>query len=177
VPRWGSVYKAFLKANGNSIGGGYNQHDTLPYEEHYLDLDPENRDPDGTPLLRITCGLQEQERLRAEFVREKAIQLFKEAGASVVWGGQASAPGVTNHAIGGTRMGNDPATSVVNGYGLAHEVPNLLILGGSVLVSHGGSNPTETLQAVAWRNAEHLIDNWSSIAKTSSSLRAVSKAG
>jgi gluconate 2-dehydrogenase alpha chain len=176
VPRWGATYKAFLKANGNSIGGGYNQHDTLPYEEHYLDLDPDNRDPDGIPLLRITCGLQEQERLRAEFVREKATQLFKEAGASVVWGGQASAPGVTNHAIGGTRMGNDPATSVVNGYGLAHEVPNLLILGGSVLVSHGGSNPTETLQAVAWRNAEHLVNNWRSIAK-SSSLRAVSKAG
>ena len=175
VPRWGAAYKAHLKANGNSIGGGYNQHDTLPYEEHYLDLDPDNRDPDGTPLLRITCGLQEQERLRAQFTREKSIQLFKEAGASVVWGGEPSPPQVTNHAIGGTRMGKDPATSVVNSYGLAHEVPNLLILGGSVMVSHGGSNPTLTLQAVAWRNAEHLITNWGSIAR-SSSLRPVAKA-
>lgn len=174
MPRWGSVYKAHLKANGNSIGGGYNQHDTLPYEEHYLDLDPDSRDANGVPLLRITCGLQEQERLRAQFTREKAIQLFKEAGASVVWGGEPSAPGVTNHAIGGARMGTDPAISVVNPYGLAHEVPNLLIMGGSVMVSHGGSNPTLTLQAIAWRNADHLIANWNSIAR-SSPLRPAKK--
>jgi gluconate 2-dehydrogenase alpha chain len=175
MPRWGAAYKAFLQANANSIGSGYNQHDTLPYEEHFLDLDPDNRDPDGNPLLRVTSGLQEQERLRAHFTRGKAIELFKEAGASTVWGGEASPPQVTNHAIGGTRMGNDPATSVVNSYGLAHEVPNLMILGGSVLVSHGGSNPTLTLQAVAWRNAEHLITNWRSIAK-GASLRSAPNA-
>ena len=174
IPRWGAAYKAFLRANGNSIGGCYNQHDTLPYEEHFLDLDPDNRDSEGTPLLRITNGLQEQERLRANFVREKAIELFKEAGASTVWGPEIAPPQVSTHAIGGTRMGNDPATSVVNSYGLAHEVPNLMILGGSVLVSHGGSNPTLTLQAVAWRNAEHLVNNWRSIAK-SSPLRASPK--
>ena len=63
-------------------------------------------------------------------------------------------------------MGKDPATSVVNAYGLAHEVPNLLIMGGSILVSHGGSNPTLTIQAVTWRNTEHLIANWGSIAKS-----------
>jgi gluconate 2-dehydrogenase alpha chain len=168
VPRWGAAYKAHLKANGNSIGAAHTQYDTLPYEEHYLDLDPDNRDPDGNPLLRITSGLQEQERLRANFVREKATELYKEAGASTVWGGPVSAPQVSTHAVGGTRMGQDPATSVVNGYGFAHEVPNLMIVGGSVLVSHGGSNPTLTLQAVAWRNAEHLVANWRSIAKSSS---------
>lgn len=176
TPRWGSAYKAHLKANGNSIGSGYNQHDTLPYHEHFLDLDPDNRDPDGVPLLRITSGLQEQERLRATFTREKSIQLFKEAGASVVWGGEPSPAQVTNHALGGARMGKDPSTSVVNPYGFAHEVPNLMIMGGSILVSHGGSNPTLTIQAVTWRNAEHLIANWKSIAK-SSPLKAGPKAG
>jgi len=61
-------------------------------------------------------------------------------------------------------MGNDPATSVVNRFGIAHEVPNLVVMGCSTLVSHGGSNPTLTLQAVAWRSAEHLVQNWRSIA-------------
>jgi gluconate 2-dehydrogenase alpha chain len=168
VPRWGAAYKDYLRTYGNSIGAAYIQHDTLPYEEHVLDLDPDNFDPDGKPLLRVTNGLQEQERLRVLFVREKATELYKEAGASTVWGGEILPPQVSTHAVGGTRMGQDPATSVVNGYGLAHEVPNLMIVGGSVLVSHGGSNPTMTLQAVAWRSAEHLVTSWRSIANSSS---------
>ena len=168
VPRWGAAYKDYLRTYGNSIGAAYIQHDTLPYEEHVLDLDPDNFDPDGKPLLRVTNDLQEQERLRVLFVREKAAELYKEAGASTVWGGEISPPQVSTHAVGGTRMGQDPATSVVNGYGLAHEVPNLMIVGGSVLVSHGGSNPTMTLQAVAWRSAENLVTSWRSIANSSS---------
>jgi hypothetical protein len=30
--------------------------------------------------------------------------------------------------------------------------------------THGARNPTETLQALSWRTAEHLVKNWKSIA-------------
>jgi gluconate 2-dehydrogenase alpha chain len=164
-PRWGAAYKAYLAANGNSIANGINQLDTLPYEQHFLDLDPDNVDEDRRPLLRITNTLQEQERLRALFVTQKAVDLYKAAGASIAWAAAPAAPQASTHALGGTRMGPDPATSVVNPDGVAHEVPNLVIMGGSVLPSHGGSNPTLTIQAVAWRTAQQLIKNWDSIAK------------
>jgi choline dehydrogenase-like flavoprotein len=44
-------------------------------------------------------------------------------------------------------------------------VPNLGVLGASVMGTSGAHNPTLTAQALAWRTAEHLVTNWTNIAK------------
>ena len=54
-------------------------------------------------------------------------------------------------------MGNDPKTSVVDKFHRAHDVPNLFIVDGSNLVTGGRNHPTMTIQALAYRAAEHLI--------------------
>jgi choline dehydrogenase-like flavoprotein len=61
-------------------------------------------------------------------------------------------------------MGDNPETNVVDKWCFSHEAPNLGILGGSVMGTHGARNPTETMQALAWRTAERLVKNWNSIA-------------
>jgi choline dehydrogenase-like flavoprotein len=53
----------------------------------------------------------------------------------------------------------------VNRYGFSHEVPNLGVLGASVMGTSGAHNPTLTAQALAWRTAEHLVKNWKAIAE------------
>jgi choline dehydrogenase-like flavoprotein len=70
----------------------------------------------------------------------------------------------STHAYGGTRMGDNRETNVVNRWGFSHEVPNLGILGASVMGTSGAHNPTLTAQALAWRTAEHLTTNWRTIA-------------
>jgi choline dehydrogenase-like flavoprotein len=45
---------------------------------------------------------------------------------------------------------------VVDRWGNAHEVPNLVILGASCFPTAGGANPTETVEALAVRSAIHL---------------------
>jgi hypothetical protein len=47
VPRWGSRLKAFVKENEGRWAPLYTQISTLPYEDHFLDLDPEVKDPLG----------------------------------------------------------------------------------------------------------------------------------
>ena len=90
-------------------------------------------------------------------------QLLHEMGAEEVW--DAPGPYVeARHCAGGTRMGADPDTSVVDGWGLAHDTPNLGVLGASVFPTVGGSNPTLTVQAVAWRTAQRIVDDWGAIA-------------
>jgi len=42
---------------------------------------------------------------------------------------------------------------------------NGAIAGGSVMGTSGARNPTLTLQAIAWRTADHIINNWKSIVK------------
>ena len=53
---------------------------------------------------------------------------------------------------------------------MSHEVPNLGVLGASVMGNSGARNPTLTAQALAWRTAEHLIKNWKSIATATVAL-------
>jgi choline dehydrogenase-like flavoprotein len=53
-------------------------------------------------------------------------------------------------------MGDDPASSVVDRYHRSHEVPNLFICDGSSMVTSGRGQPTLTIQALAFRAAEHI---------------------
>jgi choline dehydrogenase-like flavoprotein len=48
---------------------------------------------------------------------------------------------------------------VVDRYHKAHDVPNLFIVDGSSFVTGGRNHPTMTIQALAFRAAEHLIQN------------------
>ncbi len=165
APQWGSKWKAFVRENAGRWVSAYVQSNTFPYENTFLDLDPEFKDPLGDAVCRVTSGPKESEPRQALYAVNKMEEWFKAAGAIEV---QASrmfrGPGLTTHAFGGTRMGENPETSVVDKWGFSHEAPNLGILGASVMGTSGARNPTLTVQALAWRTAERLVQNWKSIA-------------
>jgi gluconate 2-dehydrogenase alpha chain len=164
APAWGSAWKAFIRENADRTNSAYIQKTTLPYESNTLDLDPVVTDPVGDPVIRVTAEYKRNELAIAEFLQDKMERWYRAAGAvEVVRGGLGGQMGVSTHAYGGTRMGNDPETNVVDRYGLSHEVPNLGILGASVMGTSGARNPTLTAQALAWRTAEHVASNWRSI--------------
>ena len=68
--------------------------------------------------------------------------------------------------FGGTRMGDDPETNVVEQVGvLARGSRTSALLGASTFPTSGGHNPTQQVQAMALRTARHLRRNWKSIAQ------------
>jgi gluconate 2-dehydrogenase alpha chain len=166
APGWGSKWKAFVRQNAGRWRGAYAQCTSLPYENTYLDLDPEVKDRLGNPVCRITSGPKQNEPKASAYAAEKAAEWFRAAGAAevVIIPASSEGPNLSWHAVGGTRMGDNPETNVVDRWGFSHEAPNLGILGGSVMGTHGARNPTETIQALAWRTADRLIKNWKSIA-------------
>jgi gluconate 2-dehydrogenase alpha chain len=164
APRWGSEWKRFVMTNADRWTNSYIQKTTLPYEDNYLDLHPTVRDPLGDPVCRITADYKDNERKLAAFTQEKMEQWFREAGAIATLRAPLGTMGVSTHAYGGTRMGDDPGTNVVDRFGFCHEVPNLGILGASVMGTSGARNPTLTAQALAWRTAQRLVDSWSTVA-------------
>jgi len=53
-------------------------------------------------------------------------------------------------------MGDDPARSMVDRYGRAHQVPNLYLVGGGSFPICAPDNPTETLQTLAFWTGEAI---------------------
>jgi gluconate 2-dehydrogenase alpha chain len=138
---------------------------TLRYEDNFLDLDPTMKDPLGFPVCRITADYKDNEHKVATFIQDKMEQWYKAAGAVETVRNSIGSMGPATHAYGGTRMGDNPDTNVVDRWGFSHEAPNPGILGASVMGTSGARNPTLTGQALAWRTAEHLAKNWNAIAK------------
>ncbi len=156
--RWGSEWKRFIAENAGRWTTAYIQTNTFPYSNNWADLDPNVRDPFGDPVLRITAGPKLNEPKAASYASGKMIEWFRAAGATEIMGGQGgTGPALSTHAHGGTRMGLDPNTSVTNAFGFVHDCPNLGVIGGSVMGTAGARNPTQTIQALAWRTAEQLV--------------------
>ncbi len=166
APAWGSAWKSFVKQNADRWNIAYLQKTTLPFEDNYLDLDPTVKDALGFPVCRITAEFKENDRKIGAFIQDKMAQWFMEAGAVTVERGPVGTMGPSTHAYGGTRMGNNPETNVVDSWGFSHEAPNLGVLGSSVMGTSGAHNPTLTAQALAWRTAEHLTKAWKTIASS-----------
>ena len=166
VPNWGSKWKAFVSENADRTNVSYIQKTTLPYRGNQLDLDPQVKDKLGFPVIRITAQYHDNELRIAQFTQDRMEEWYRAAGATdIIRAGLGNAMGASTHAYGGTRMGNDPTTNVTNAFGFAHESPNLGILGSSVMGTSGARNPTLTAQALAWRTAEHLVENWDTITR------------
>lgn len=62
-----------------------------------------------------------------------------------------------SHQCGTARMGADPATSVVDGFGRSHDHPNLFIADASVLPTSAAVNPALTVAALGLRTADHIL--------------------
>jgi len=157
---WGSDWKAFVMHNADRTHRAYMQKTTLPYEDNNLDLDSSVKDPLGDPVIRITADLKDNEKRVAAFAADKMMEWYKAAGAIAVEKTDAGTMGVTTHAYGGTRMGDNSQTNVVDRWGFSHEAPNLGVVGASVMGTSGSRNPTLTVQALAWRTAQHLAETW-----------------
>jgi len=161
VPRWGSAWKAWLAAHGNSVGRMVAAAESLPYEDSFLDLDPVVTDPLGVPVARITFRLHEQEERRYDFLAERMSEILQDAGATESWPNFRRLPAAPFQSyFGATRMGDDAAESVTDRWCVAHEVPNLAIVGASSFPTSGGYPPTATIQALAWRAADRLVEGW-----------------
>jgi gluconate 2-dehydrogenase alpha chain len=158
IPRWGKGYKDDLREWQHWCTIRL-QPDTLSYHRNFLDLDPRYRDKSGLglPLIRITYDLRENEQRLAQHMGGKAEEILREMGATKTWRAPRFTGVGSSHDLGGCRLGEDPAASVVDPELRVHDTPGLYILSGAVLPTCPGINPTLTLWAICYRAAERLV--------------------
>ena len=156
TPRWGGAWKAatakwYGKAfNVNCHGSNYSN------RGNYLDLDPTYKDALGRPLLRMTFNFVENDYKMSAYVTDIAAKIVKAMNPTIA-GGPAprrgnfhTVPYQSTHNTGGTIMGTDPKSSVVNRYLQSWDAHNLFVVGASVFPQNSGYNPTGPVGALAY---------------------------
>jgi choline dehydrogenase-like flavoprotein len=117
----------------------------------------------GIPVLRFHWKWSDHEYQQVRHMQQTFRALVEAMGGQVFSpmpgperGYGIAAGGQIIHELGGTRMGSDPSSSVLNAHCQAHEVPNLFVADGGPFVSQADKNPTWTIMALAWRTCDYI---------------------
>lgn len=126
----------------------------LPLPENRVTPAWEKLDPIGIPRPQIDYRLGDFVERGMASGRELANQIFDALG--VVYREHSKEHFGAGHLMGTVRMGNDPATSVLNAEQRSHDHPNLFMVGSGVFPTGGTANPTLTIAALALQAAETI---------------------
>jgi choline dehydrogenase-like flavoprotein len=129
----------------------------LPWADNRVTLS-EEKDAFGLRVAHVNFDLYDNDKKLIEFGRKKVEEVMWAAGAEEVEQESRYA-----HLVGAARMGSDPASSVVDGFGRTHDIANLFVCDGSIFPTQGSANPGLTIQALAARTADYLISQGTTI--------------
>ena len=162
---WGPEWKEALRNHWDNYVPIAIQGDSFAFKDHVFDLDPNFTDAYGMPLLRFTFDWTEDDKRRYKFLAERCVDIMKEMGAdTIVWVPELPDYNLTSykstHITGGAIMGSSPEDSVTNKYGQIWETPNLFVTGAALYPQNPGSNPTDTLAALAYMTGDALVERY-----------------
>ncbi len=133
--------------------------ETVPIEKNHVRLHPELKDKYGIPQLIVSCEWTENDEKMVNDYIEQSKAMFEKAGFTNISAEDSkSPPGSDIHEMGGVRMGNDPKTSLLNGWNQLHLCKNVFVTDGACMTSTGTQNPTLTFMAITARAANYAVD-------------------
>ncbi|HEV7610215.1 MAG TPA: GMC family oxidoreductase, partial [Steroidobacteraceae bacterium] len=154
-PGWGKGLKEHLREFPRSMQVACHT-TSLALETNNISIDPTVKDAWGVPAIRVTYRDHPDDLATARWLQDRGAEILDAAGALRVAKAPVTESSLGFHLLGTCRMGNDPATSVVDKYHRSHDIPNLFVCDGSSLVTSGRGQPTMTIQALAFRAGEHI---------------------
>jgi gluconate 2-dehydrogenase alpha chain len=165
TPSWGSAWKAAYARYFNRWTSAGFQMASPAYRQNHFDLDPTYKDAYGRPLLRWTFDWTDNERKAVAYLQPFAENAVRAMGVNKVNAGSPLGtytiiPYQSTHVNGGTIMGTDPKTSVVNRFLQHWDAPNLFVVGASNFPQNAGYNPTGTVGALAYWAADAIINRY-----------------
>ena len=155
-----SLKKKCRDSYGTTIGFA-GRGEMIPNPDCYCEIDPNQVDEWGIPVLRFHWKWGDNELAMAEDMQNTFRQIVEAAGGTYLESrlpeSHISNGGEIIHELGVVRMGSDPRKSALNGYCQAHEVKNLFVTDAASFVSNADKNPTLTIMALCWRASEYLL--------------------
>lgn len=156
-PSWGAEYKANLEHDFTRTMYLLCSGTSLAQDSNNITIDPTHKDKWGRPSLCLTYKDHDDDMALAHFLQDRAMEVAEGAGAMQAWAQAIHHQNNGAHLLGTCRMGDDPATSVVDKFNRTHDIPNLFLCDGSSMVTSGRGQPTLTIMALAFRASEHIM--------------------
>lgn len=153
---WGRQLKTYMRHNYGHVAGVLASGEQLPVESNRIELDPEVKDKYGLPVPRITLEFSENDKAMQVAMQQNIKDIYDASGARQIQN-ISILRGSSPHNLGTCRMGNDPASSVLNSFCQSHDVSNLFVVDGSCFVTGGTANPSLTIHAIAVRASEYIV--------------------
>lgn len=153
---WGSELRDQM-THYNHVAGFKMVGEVEPREDNRVELASE-KDQHGVPRARVVFSYSDNDRRLTAHAVAFMTRTLEAAGGEDVWVERDTA-----HLMGGCRMGTEREMSVANPFGRSWDVPNLWICDTSLFPTSGGVNPSLTIQALACRIADHIIDHRSEL--------------
>lgn len=162
LPTWGIEHKRFQRDNYKKFIAIRGPFQEMPNYEARITVAPDVKDYWGIPVGKLMGTRHPYDRKGCEFLSAKAEEWLWEAGATTVWQEIGGGPGLSGgqHQGGTCRMGNDRQTSVSNRFGQLHDIDNIFVADGSLMVTNGGFNPVLTIMALGFYVGHNIVDFW-----------------
>jgi gluconate 2-dehydrogenase alpha chain len=165
TPRWGSEWKRATVKWYHRFVRFNTQGSVYAHRDNYLDIDPTYKDAFGRPLLRMTYNGTDNDHKMSRYLLAKLEGIIKAMNPThyamhVRPKNFTTVPYQSTHNTGGTMMGADPKSSVVNRYLQAWDAHNLFVQGASVFPQQHGYNPTGTVGALAYWSANAITTQY-----------------
>jgi len=130
--------------------------DWLPNDDCFVSLDETHKDKYGMPVGKLRLEAHPQDVKVGNYIAKKCEKVLEEIGAKNIYSAVSATP-PQNLVAGGCRFGNDPATSVLNKYCQAHDIPNLFVVDASFMPTGGSVPYTWTIYANALRVSDYIV--------------------
>jgi choline dehydrogenase-like flavoprotein len=135
----------------------------LPQKNNRIELHPRITDKWNRPVAYIIKNWHPHDAYLMDTMAEQCGQVLKlGAGNDPAFkflgqGSVKDAPlRIANHILGGARFGSDPSDCVLDKNCRAWNFDNLYVTDGSFMPTSGGGNPTNTIEANAFRVADQI---------------------
>jgi choline dehydrogenase-like flavoprotein len=171
---WGAYRDTGNETTNETIGGSYKdslteagpwrvymsmQGEVIPKHDNHVRLSLDQQDEWGIPQLITSVSYDDNDEKMVKDFLTQGAEILKVAGCKdIVPNDSKQAPGLDIHEMGGARMGNDPATSILNKWNQVHSCKNVFVTDGACMTSVGNQNPSLTFMALTARAANYAIE-------------------
>ena len=132
--------------------------DDMPDPANQVCLSEQITADDGLPAARMIYQIPDGAKKALTYGMGMAEKALQQAGCYETFATPAL-PEAGFHLMGTARMGTDPDSSVLNQWCEAHDAKGLFVIDGAAFVTAAAVNPTNTIQALALRTADHLLES------------------